>query len=52
MIQPGWANASDAGSHGSEEDKYNSDVVVKSLRGSEHMVHTNGWHLREEKRKF
>lgn len=52
VFQPGWANAGDTGSHRSEGDKYNLDVVVKSSQGSEHMVHTNRWHLRGKKLKF
>lgn len=48
-FQPGWASASHTGSHHSEGDKYNLDVVVKSSQGSKHMVHTNCWHLREKK---
>lgn len=49
VFQPSWANAGDTGSHRSEGDKYNLDVVVQRSQGSEHMVHTNHCHLRGNK---
>lgn len=45
VFQPGRANAGDTGSHRSEGDKHNLDVVMKSSQGSEHMVHTNPCHV-------